>query len=234
MKARWKALEAKFVALQHREKVVVAAATLLGVLMIGYNVWVDPASSRAASLKKQIAKDKVDAQSLQAQLAGLTAQIKDPDAANRAALADVKRQTAAVDQELHEYDRILLPPERVQDLLRSLFARHRGLELVSLQTLPPVPLLDLPEAKAPGGKAADGKTPPAASAKGAGSPQARHRDQDIRELSRSARLCFRPRTCAAAAVLGQHVPGGHHLPEERADADRLYLERRFDMAGGLK
>ncbi|MDD5248834.1 MAG: type II secretion system protein GspM [Rhodocyclaceae bacterium] len=163
MKARWQALEAKFAALQKREKGVVAVAALLGILMIGYDLWIDPASSRAANIQKQITRDKADMQSLQAQLAGLMAQLKDPDASSKAALADLKHQIAVVDQELHEYDRILLPPERVQELLRSLLARHRGLELVSLQTLPPVPLLALPEVKS-----TDGKTAPAVPAKGAG------------------------------------------------------------------
>jgi MSHA biogenesis protein MshJ len=161
MKARWQAMEAKFVALQHREKVVVAAAILISILMIGYDVWVDPASSRAGSLAKQITKDKISLQTGQAEVVMLAARLKDRDAPNKAALAEVKGQIAVVDRELHEYERMLLPPQRVQELLRSLLTRHRGLELVSLQTLPPVPLVAPVEPTAADSKAADGKAPAA-------------------------------------------------------------------------
>lgn len=170
MKARWRAMSAKFAALQHREKVIVAGATVLGIVMVGYSFWVEPASLRVASLKKRIATERLQLQTLQAQVLGMTAQLKDPDAANKAALADVARQRDTTETALHQYDHTLVPPERVPQLLQSLFARHRGLELVSLQTLAPIPLLAPPAPKAdakPAAKAADAKPPaPAALAGG--------------------------------------------------------------------
>jgi len=161
MKARWQAMEAKFAALQHREKVIVAGAALAGVLMLGYNFWVDPASSRATKLDKQIAKDKLAVQTGQAEVAALAARLKDRDAPNKAALAEVKGQLEVVDRELHEYERVLVPPERVQELLRSLLLHNRGLELVSLATLPPAPLVaSAQDAKSADGKATDSKAAP--------------------------------------------------------------------------
>lgn len=141
MKARWQALEAKFAALQPREKVIVAAAVVLAVVMGGQTFWVDPALGRVATLKKQIAKERTETQTLQAQIVGMAAQIKDPDAPNKAALADVKTKTVEAERALHAYDNTLVPPDQVAKLLQALVARHKGLELVSLQTLPPVPLL---------------------------------------------------------------------------------------------
>lgn len=164
MKAQWQAWSAKFAALQKREKQIVAAAIGVGIVMLGHTFWVEPATLGAAKLRKQIAKDKLDAQVLQAQIIGLQAQLKDPDAANKKALAEVKQHIAAAEQELHGYDHALVPPGRMPQLLQSLFARHRGLELVSLQTQPPTPLLAPSAAKAeakPGGKAPDAKAPPA-------------------------------------------------------------------------
>lgn len=169
MKARWQALSAKFAALQPREKVIVAAATVIGIVMGGHTFWVEPAQLRLTALQKKLAKDKSEIKTNQAQVSSLKAQLKDPDAPNKAALSEAEKRMSAAEREIHTFDNTLVPPQRVPQLLQSLFARHRGLELVSLQTLPPQPLL-APAAKAAGDakpepKAPDGKAPPAPVAK---------------------------------------------------------------------
>lgn len=141
MKPRWQAVSAKFGALQPREKLLVAAATLFVVGMGGYTLGVEPARARALALKTQLGQQKTETQMLAAQLAGLETQMRDPNASTRAALAEVAQKLAAADRNLRAYDNTLMPPERVPHLLQSLFSRHRGLQLLSLQTLPPSPLL---------------------------------------------------------------------------------------------
>lgn len=150
MKARWRALAAKFAALQQREKAIVAAATVIAIVMVGDALWVGPAQQRLAALQKKIAKDRSDIQTARPQIASLKAQLKDPNASTKAALAEATKRMAAVDQELHSYDSILVSPGRMPRLLQSLFAHHRGLELVSLQTLPPKSLLAAPAGKGDG------------------------------------------------------------------------------------
>jgi MSHA biogenesis protein MshJ len=157
VKARWQAVSAKFGALQQREKLLVAAAAIFVVSMGGYTVGVEPAQVRARALKTQLTQQKTEIQALKSQTAALESQVRDPDAANRAALAEVGRKIAAADRALREYDSKLVPPERVPQLLQSLFVRHRGLQLLSLQTLPPTPLLAPPKT--------DGKPPAGAEAK---------------------------------------------------------------------
>lgn len=155
MKTRLKALTAKFDALHMREKRMVAAAVVFAIVMGGYTLGVEPAQQRAAALKKQIAKQKADLQTAQAQVTVLKAQVRDPDAPNRQALAETREKLAVADRSLHEYDAKLVPPERVPQLLQSVLAHHRGLQLVSLQTLPPAPLLaPKAEEKPPTGTAA--------------------------------------------------------------------------------
>lgn len=150
MKARWQALSARFAALQQREKLLVAGTAVFAVAVGGYTLWVEPAQQRSAVLHKQIAQQRTEMQTLQAQAAGLRSQLRDPDASNKTALVEVKRQLAATEATLHQYDSTLVPPDRVPQLLQSLFVRHRGLELVSLQTLPPALLLAQPTTKADG------------------------------------------------------------------------------------
>lgn len=169
MKTRLKALTAKFDALQQREKQMVAAAVLFAVVMGGYTFGVEPAQQRAAALRKQIAKQKADLQTAQAQVVVLRAQMRDPDAPNKQALAETREKLAVADRALHEYDAKLVPPERVPQLLQSVLAHHRGLQLVSLQTLPPAPLLaPKAEEKPPAGTAAAKPAPtPAPAERGA-------------------------------------------------------------------
>jgi MSHA biogenesis protein MshJ len=164
MKARWQALSQQFTALQQREKLSVVAAVILVIVMGGNSFWIEPAQRRLATLEKQIAKDKLDMQTLQAQITGLQMQLKDPDEANRKALAQARAEMADSEQALREYDQVLVPPERAPKLLQMLFAHHRGLELVSLQTLAPAPLLAAQPAKSDA--KADAKAPTAAVTKG--------------------------------------------------------------------
>jgi MSHA biogenesis protein MshJ len=165
---RIQAFSAKFAALQQREKVMVAATAIFVICMGGYSLWVEPAKLHTKVMQQQIVQQTTELQGLQTQVAGMKAQLTDPDAPNKAALADVKTRLVAADQALHAYDNTLVPPERVPQLLQALVARHRGIELLSLQTLPPTPLL-APAAKADdkaGVKPPDAKAPPAPPVKG--------------------------------------------------------------------
>jgi len=159
VKARWQAVSAKFGALQPREKLLVAAATLFVVGMGGYTLGVEPARTRAGAVKAQLAQQKAEMQTLTSRIAGLETEMRDPDARTKAALAEAGQKLAAADRDLRQYDNKLVPPERVPHLLQSLFARHRGLQLLSLQTLPPAPLLAPPPQT-------DGKPPAPADQKG--------------------------------------------------------------------
>lgn len=141
MNAKIKELLGKYDALTQREKIIVAAAVVFGILLLGHSLWVEPGQLRARTLTKQIAQQRSDLQALQVQLTVAGAKFKDPDAANKAELAEVKAKLAETDRNLHAYDNALVQPDKVPQLLQSLLAKHRGLELVSLQNLPPTPLL---------------------------------------------------------------------------------------------
>lgn len=167
LKAEWDKLSARFAALQQREKAMVAAAVAVAMLMGGQALLVDPVSARIASLKKQIAQNRMDLSKLQAEAIGLSSQIKDPDAPNRNALAEVKKRLAAADGELRKFDGVLVPPARMPGLLQSLLTRYRGIEVASLKTLPPQPLLGPPAGDAKGGAKAPEKAPAAPAKEGA-------------------------------------------------------------------
>jgi MSHA biogenesis protein MshJ len=152
MKAFWQTLAGRFAALSNREKGMVAAAVVALVGFGGYAVWVDPARTVLAASRVQAAQHQSGIAALEGQMATLQEQMKDPDAANKLALAEVQAQKAEVDRSLQQFELILIPPQRMPQLLRSLLARHRGLDLVAMKTLP---MVERHSIVAVAGKAAD-------------------------------------------------------------------------------
>lgn len=141
MKAYWQKLANRYASLQPRERQLVAAAVLVAVGFVGFTLLVDPPRERARTLRQQIAQQQGEVANLQAQVTTLQSQRTDPDAANRSAMARTQTYLADTDDQLRRLDGSLVAPEQMGQLLRSVLARHRGLTLVSLRTLPPEPLI---------------------------------------------------------------------------------------------
>jgi len=139
--AKWQAGSARFAALQPREKVMVVGATVFAILFGGHAFWIEPAQLQKARLAKTVEQQRAEQAQLSAQLAALAGKAGDPDAANRAALERLQQDKARADDEIGQYDRWLVPPQAAANLLQTLLARHRGLTLVSLTTLPVSPLV---------------------------------------------------------------------------------------------
>lgn len=152
-------LERKFAALKPREKNMIAAGLVAVVALLGYVVWIEPALLERAALDKQNGAQQQELAAAQAQVDALRLRTNDPDAANRAALAETQRQLQEKDGALHQFDGALVPPEKMPRLLDTLLARHQSLQLLSLKTLPVAPLL---APKKEEGKPADAKPADAA------------------------------------------------------------------------
>lgn len=163
LKRHWLTWSARFAALQRREKLMVAGAAAFAILFGGYTFWIEPAVLQKARLQKAIAQQQAEQAQLQTQLHALATQGGDPDAPNRAVLSRLKQELEAADRDIRGFDRVLVSPAQAPALLQTLLARHRGLSLVSLTTLPPQPLVDAapPDGKE-GGKPAAAAQPAAA------------------------------------------------------------------------
>jgi len=157
MKQQWLMYAARFDALARRERGVVAGAVLFGLIMIGYTFLVEPQLARYDTHTKSLAKATTDLQISEAQLIGIQAQLKDPDAANRNALQQSRKELEALDSKLRLVENSLVPPEKMQFFLESLLSKNRTLELLSFNTLPPTPLIERIEEKKTEAKT-DGKT----------------------------------------------------------------------------
>jgi len=134
----WRKLTSRYEALNRRERTLVAVAMVLGPLLIGNGLFIEPLWSKVSSLSKAITADEAMLAQFQGEFATLQAQLReDPDAARRAELAAQQRQGEEAEAKLRELGSVLVRPEQMNALLQGLLARQAGLHLVSLKTLPP-------------------------------------------------------------------------------------------------
>lgn len=138
---RWRGWSNRFAALQKREKRMVAGATLFAILFGGYIAAVDPVEAQKQRIKKAITQQLADQAQLTTQVRELAMRAGDPDAANRGALAELRRQLAVTEAALDAFDDLLASPAQAPALLQRLLANHPALTLISLKTLPPQPLV---------------------------------------------------------------------------------------------
>ena len=165
MKQQWLVYAARFNALARRERAMLAAAVMVGLAMLGYTFLVEPNLLRYENQSKTLAKVGTELKTIEAQLMVTQAQLKDPDAVNRNALLQSRKDLGILDAKLRETESSMVPPEKMQTFLESLLSKNRNLELLALNTLPPKPLIERVDEKKNDGKAGatpvpTGKPPP--------------------------------------------------------------------------
>eukprot|EP00825_Cyclidium_porcatum_P031701 TRINITY_DN3361_c0_g4_i1.p4 TRINITY_DN3361_c0_g4~~TRINITY_DN3361_c0_g4_i1.p4 ORF type:complete len:227 (-),score=22.07 TRINITY_DN3361_c0_g4_i1:829-1509(-) len=148
LRQSWFRLNDRYLALSRRERTLVALALVLGPLLIGYSLFVDPQSNRLKVMESTLATEGAAAARLQAEVANLQQQLAiDPDAGRKADLAALNGERDKLDEQLRQFSSVLVRPEQMNGLLESLLARQAGLSLVSLKTLAPQSVLPVEEVK---------------------------------------------------------------------------------------
>ena len=142
MKELWQKLAAPFDALQLRERWLVALAILGGLVLIGFTLLVEPALKRAQAAERNIAGQRAQLTSMQAQMAVLQSPASHPDVAARAELDKLGKQLAELSGRLQVLENTLVPPERMPGLLEDMIGKRSGLRLLSLKTLPVGPFVE--------------------------------------------------------------------------------------------
>jgi MSHA biogenesis protein MshJ len=142
MKQQWLILSARFDVLQLRERWLVAAAVLGGVVLIGSSIFIEPALTRARLAQRSSSEQNAQLIAIQSQLLVLQSPEQDPDVAARAELVQLKKQLSELAGRLAVMENSLVPPQRMAGLLEDVIGRKTGLRLLSLKTLPVAPLLD--------------------------------------------------------------------------------------------
>lgn len=138
----WSRLNERYSSLAKRERQLVAVALVLGPLLIGNALFLDPQRARINGVENTIATESVSAAQLQAEAANLQQQLSiDPDAGRKAELAALNGERDKLDERLRQLGSALVRPDEMNGLLEGLLARNPGLRLLSLKTLAPQSVL---------------------------------------------------------------------------------------------
>jgi len=164
MKQQWQIYSTRFNALARRERGIVAAGLLLGLLLLGHTFLIEPQLLRYHAQTKNLASAAAEFQASEAQRIALQAQLKDPDAANRKSLSQVRGQLQTLESRLRLVENTLVPPGRMQAFIESLLSKNRSLELLALHTLAPTPLIGRGEGISQNRKADGAPSTPASKA----------------------------------------------------------------------
>jgi MSHA biogenesis protein MshJ len=135
VKEQWQKLAARFDALGQRERILALVGGLVGLILLFYLLALDSAVVAKKRLTQQIAEARQGVTLLEQQLKAQQGRA-DPEAARRSERDALRKQLADVDKTMAQVQRGLVPPERTAKLLEEVLARSRGLQLVSLRTLP--------------------------------------------------------------------------------------------------
>lgn len=137
MKARWTALSAKVDAMNRRERVLVLLAMLALVTMIMNTVLLDSVSHRTKSLTDRLTGDRAQLVAMKQQIQTLEhLPPQDPDAVDRARLAELDARLLHANGALDVMQRELVSPDRMTGLLEDILKQNSQLKLLSLKTLP--------------------------------------------------------------------------------------------------
>jgi MSHA biogenesis protein MshJ len=132
MKAQLERLAKRFNALAVRERAIGFASVLLVAMVLLYLLALEPSLAKKRRLAAQLAEAQKSVLTLQS----LKTPTQDPLVARRAERDALRRQLAEIDKTMREIQRGLVPAERTARLLEEVLGSSRGLQLVSLRTMP--------------------------------------------------------------------------------------------------
>lgn len=148
MKAKWKQLSARFMAMPQRERYLLPGALCFAILMLGHLLLIEPARKQHRLIQAQYSQESNELIVAQTQLKALNAKLANPDAELHTQLAELRTQTRAADDQFKQLQSSLVPAHEMSQWLAGLLQAQRGLQLTGLRSLPVSSVADLVAAKA--------------------------------------------------------------------------------------
>jgi MSHA biogenesis protein MshJ len=160
MKEQWRQWAARYDALAARERWLIAAAVLAGMVLLGYSLLIDPALKRWQLAERSLIDQQAQLDSVHAQSLALQSAQRNPDLAASAEVASLKQQLGELSARLASVESSLVPPRRMAGLLEEMIGRKSGLRLLGLKTLVLAPVLVKKTGTEETGKAVDKSATP--------------------------------------------------------------------------
>ncbi len=135
MRDQWRKLSGRFSALALRERVLVLVAAVVGTALLYNALVLRSLAVREQRLAQQLTEIRQSIKTADSLIKAQQA-VLDPDAVRRSYRDALRQQLAGINADMQGLQRGLVPPERMGKLLEDMLTRSRGLQLVSLRTLP--------------------------------------------------------------------------------------------------
>ena len=143
LNARWQGMAKSFNARSRRERGLIAAVGVFGILLLGNALLIEPKLMKASAAQRAAMASNNDLSAVEQQMQVARVQLgMDPDAGRKAEIARHKNDLAAADAALKAIESRLVPPDQMNALLERLLAKNTSLRLVSFKSLPPVNLAE--------------------------------------------------------------------------------------------
>lgn len=138
---QWQLLSERFSQLQHREKVLIWGGSLILTLWLGLVYLLEPGWQSLHKGKLQIDAMQRQQQQTQQQSEELRQQLSiDIDRDYRERLASLQQQQVQLNEQIKLSASHFIGAEQMVTLLQNMLQSSEGVQLSSLQTLPPVPV----------------------------------------------------------------------------------------------
>jgi MSHA biogenesis protein MshJ len=157
MKQYWQLIVLKIDALSLRERAMIFAAAAAVLIALVDTALLEPQFAKQKLLSEQMTQEQAKIAEIQAEIQQKAkSQAIGPDVANRMRLQALKQQSAEMQGTMRDFQKGLVAPDKMSELLESILKQNGRLRLVSLKTLPVAGLPDLIsiESKTVGEKAA--------------------------------------------------------------------------------
>ncbi|HEY9042714.1 MAG TPA: hypothetical protein VIN66_11065 [Rheinheimera sp.] len=139
--SQWQLLSERFNQLQHREKVLIWGGSLILTLWLGVVYLLEPGWQSMDKAKMQLDATQRQQQQTQQQSEELRQQLStDIDRDYRERLAVLQQQQVQLNEQIKLSASHFIGAEQMVTLLQNMLQSSQGVQLASLQTLPPVPV----------------------------------------------------------------------------------------------
>jgi MSHA biogenesis protein MshJ len=142
LEQEYKKLSIKFLALSLREQVLILFCGLAVVMLMMYTFLLEPMFNHSEKLQQNSMSDTTEITILIGQVAELTEKLQDDvNGPVRERIALLERQIQNISNQVKAQTDSLVPANKMADMLEGVLAGSKGLKLIELQSIAPLPIL---------------------------------------------------------------------------------------------
>jgi MSHA biogenesis protein MshJ len=142
LKQEYTKLSIKFLKASFREQLLMLFCGLVVVIYMMYTFLLEPQLNNSEKLQQDNLRAKNETITLVGQVAELADKLKtDPNDPIRKRIAVLKKQIQNITRQLETQTDNLVPANKMASMLESVLAGSKGLKLIELQSLAPIPVL---------------------------------------------------------------------------------------------